>query len=90
MLKGEKECFDRLQNLNSEDKVAWFHCASLGEFEQGRPLIEEVKKAIKNEYKMDSTYTERYKKINEFNDNLNGERLIKALIDENVLKVTSK
>lgn len=51
MLKGGKECFDRLQNLNSEDKVAWFHCASLGEFEQGRPLIEEVKKQFP-EYKI--------------------------------------
>lgn len=51
MLKGEKECFDRLQNLNSKDKVAWFHCASLGEFEQGRPLIEEVKKQFP-EYKI--------------------------------------
>lgn len=51
MLKGEKECFDRFQNLNSEDKVAWFHCASLGEFEQGRPLIEEVKKQFP-EYKI--------------------------------------
>ena len=51
MLKGEKECFDRLQNLNSEDKIAWFHCASLGEFEQGRPLIEEVKKQFP-EYKI--------------------------------------
>lgn len=51
MLKGKKECFDRLQNLNSEDKVAWFHCASLGEFEQGRPLIEEVKKQFP-EYKI--------------------------------------
>ncbi|MBQ5873543.1 MAG: 3-deoxy-D-manno-octulosonic acid transferase [Bacteroidales bacterium] len=51
MLKGEKECFDRLQNLNSGDKVAWFHCASLGEFEQGRPLIEEVKKQFP-EYKI--------------------------------------
>ncbi len=25
-------------------KTIWFHCASLGEFEQGRPLIEEIKK----------------------------------------------
>lgn len=25
-------------------KVVWFHCASLGEFEQGRPVIEEWKK----------------------------------------------
>jgi 3-deoxy-D-manno-octulosonic-acid transferase len=27
----------------------WFHCASLGEFEQGRPLIEAVKKAHPNQ-----------------------------------------
>lgn len=26
-----------------EDRVLWIHCASLGEFEQGRPLIEEIK-----------------------------------------------
>ncbi len=25
-------------------KVAWFHCASLGEFEQGRPVIEKFRK----------------------------------------------
>lgn len=25
------------------DKVVWMHCASLGEFEQGRPLLEEIK-----------------------------------------------
>ncbi len=27
----------------SSKKVAWFHCASLGEFEQGRPVIEKLK-----------------------------------------------
>ncbi len=27
-----------------ENKRIWFHCASLGEFEQGRPLIEKIKK----------------------------------------------
>lgn len=26
------------------DRVIWFHCASLGEFEQGRPVIERIKK----------------------------------------------
>jgi len=25
---------------NSREKVIWFHCASLGEFEQGRPVLE--------------------------------------------------
>jgi len=26
------------------DRIIWFHCASLGEFEQGRPLIEGIRK----------------------------------------------
>lgn len=28
---------------SSADTVIWFHCASLGEFEQGRPLMEKIK-----------------------------------------------
>lgn len=36
-----------LKNLNKafdkDDKIIWFHAASLGEFEQGRPVIEELK-----------------------------------------------
>jgi 3-deoxy-D-manno-octulosonic-acid transferase len=28
----------------NDDSVYWFHCASLGEFEQGRPLIEAIRK----------------------------------------------
>lgn len=30
--------------MNPEEKKIWIHCASLGEFEQGRPLIEVIKK----------------------------------------------
>lgn len=30
------------------DQVLWFHCASLGEFEQARPLIESLKKKFPN------------------------------------------
>ncbi len=48
MLKGEKECFDKLKSISQNEKIAWFHCASLGEFEQGRPLLEEVKKHFPN------------------------------------------
>ena len=29
--------------FNSEKKKIWFHCASLGEFEQGRPVLESLK-----------------------------------------------
>ena len=31
------------QQRNSEHPLYWFHCASLGEFEQARPLIESLK-----------------------------------------------
>lgn len=39
---GRKDIFERLQQSigNSTQPIAWFHCASLGEFEQGRPVIE--------------------------------------------------
>lgn len=35
---------DRRQLSSRNVKVAWFHCASLGEFEQGRPVIEDFRK----------------------------------------------
>ncbi|MCF8229064.1 MAG: 3-deoxy-D-manno-octulosonic acid transferase [Bacteroidales bacterium] len=31
------------QKINRNDRYIWVHCASLGEFEQGRPLIEKLK-----------------------------------------------
>lgn len=34
----------RQPNPFPEDTYVWFHCASLGEFEQGRPVIELIKK----------------------------------------------
>ncbi len=43
-IRGRKEIYQKLSVLNKEDKVIWFHAASLGEFEQARPIIEEVKK----------------------------------------------
>lgn len=45
---GRKEIFYRLKNaIPAGAKIIWFHCASLGEFEQGRPVIEK----LKSEYK---------------------------------------
>ena len=45
MQKGEKEAFAILEkNIIKGEKYLWFHAASLGEFEQGRPLIEEIKR----------------------------------------------
>ncbi len=42
---GRKNTFNILANFNRDPlkKLAWFHCASLGEFEQARPLIEKLK-----------------------------------------------
>jgi len=44
-LDGRKNIFDRLSaELRTQDsKIIWFHCSSLGEFEQGRPVIEKLK-----------------------------------------------
>ena len=41
MVRGQQESFDYLSSIfNSEDRPIWIHAASLGEFEQGRTLIE--------------------------------------------------
>ena len=43
-LKTREGIIELIQNkFTKNDPVLWFHCASLGEFEQARPLIEEVK-----------------------------------------------
>ncbi|NVO19750.1 MAG: 3-deoxy-D-manno-octulosonic acid transferase [Bacteroidetes bacterium] len=49
-VKGRKDQFIRLEEAFGKIRIekpgknlAWFHCASLGEFEQGRPLIEAFK-----------------------------------------------
>ncbi|WP_108808310.1 3-deoxy-D-manno-octulosonic acid transferase [Aquimarina spinulae] len=42
---GRKTVFETLeQHFPSQDRILWFHCASLGEYEQGVPVIEELKK----------------------------------------------
>jgi len=44
MRKGEKEAVCKIRNVRKEgEKWVWVHAASLGEFEQGRPLIERIK-----------------------------------------------
>lgn len=42
---GRKNWKSRLKNFRNPNNgiVVWVHCASLGEFEQGRPLIEKIK-----------------------------------------------
>ena len=45
MWRGEREAFKILkQKVDPNAKYIWFHAASLGEFEQGRPLMERIRK----------------------------------------------
>lgn len=44
-VEGRKDIFRILEDsFHNESKNIWFHCASLGEFEQGRPVMEEFRK----------------------------------------------
>jgi 3-deoxy-D-manno-octulosonic-acid transferase len=46
-VKGRKKWAERIaEKLKPGDRVIWIHCASLGEFEQGRPVIEKIKKEM--------------------------------------------
>lgn len=46
---GRKNVFQKLEeSITSTDKSIWIHCASLGEFEQGLPIIEQLKKKYLN------------------------------------------
>ena len=43
-VNGRKTVFETLQkSIQAEDKTIWFHCASLGEYEQGLPIMEKSK-----------------------------------------------
>jgi 3-deoxy-D-manno-octulosonic-acid transferase len=43
-VQGRRDIFKRIEAAVQEgDRIAWFHAASLGEFEQGRPVIEAMR-----------------------------------------------
>lgn len=45
---GRRSTFKILkENLTPEDKTIWFHCASLGEYEQGLPVFEKIREQYK-------------------------------------------
>lgn len=48
--EGRKNTFSQIESFkkNTSSPLALFHCASLGEFEQARPVIESFKKAYPN------------------------------------------
>lgn len=41
---GRRNIFARLENAVAGKPIIWMHCASLGEYEQGKPLIEKLRK----------------------------------------------
>lgn len=47
---GRRRIFKRIQEAvqNNTQPVIWVHCASLGEFEQGRPVMEALKKEFRS------------------------------------------
>ena len=56
MWHGEREAFNVLKKkVDPNARYVWFHAASLGEFEQGRPLMESLRKSHP-EYKILLTF----------------------------------
>ena len=48
-VEGSKSVFEILESkINANDKTIWFHAASLGEYEQGLPVIERIKEKFPN------------------------------------------
>lgn len=54
-VKGRKDIFKELKSKLNPDSyrdqnsnITWFHCSSLGEFEQGRPVIEKLRSQYPN------------------------------------------
>lgn len=56
LVNGQKDVFNYLeQNIDHKASYIWFHASSLGEFEQGRPMIEKIKQDLP-EYKIILTF----------------------------------
>ena len=48
-VEGRKTVFQSLESkISSSDKTIWFHAASLGEYEQGLPVMEKIKNQYQN------------------------------------------
>jgi len=49
-VRGRKDILQKIEEAltgnHDKEKIAWFHCASLGEFEQGRPVMEAFREAM--------------------------------------------
>ena len=56
---GRKPVFEILAaKIKENDKTIWFHAASLGEYEQGLPVIEKIKEKFPN-HKIVATRSKR-------------------------------
>lgn len=55
-IAGRKDIFKRLrETITPGEHIFWFHASSLGEFEQGRPVIEAIRK-LQPDYKILLTF----------------------------------
>lgn len=55
-VEGREHLFERMeQTIDRKARIVWVHVASLGEFEQGRPIIEELRRSHP-EYKILVTF----------------------------------
>ena len=56
-IEGRKNGLKKLNNIPENSNVIWFHCASLGEFDQGLPVMTALKKTIPNAYLLVSFFS---------------------------------
>ena len=54
-INGRKDIFPTIKSQISSEKIVWFHCASLGEYEQAKELIKKFKNNFSN-YKILLTF----------------------------------
>ncbi len=46
-IQGRKNLFNIIKSaITPDESIIWFHCSSLGEFEQGRPVLEKIKRVL--------------------------------------------
>ena len=56
MMQGHRQVYRTLrEKIDPQERYIWFHAASLGEFEQGRPLMEKIR-ACYPQYKILLTF----------------------------------
>ena len=62
---GRSQTMQRLKDvILNDDQTIWFHCASLGEYEQGLPVFEEIKTLYPN-HKIVLSFLKRNRDLSE-------------------------